>query len=290
MISDQDSLNDIIQLLESDNLYTVRNTANLLESLMQEGYISTKYKKDLIKAYTRIISSVNYDYTADDILKITNNSFGIIIDMEKGVIIENNLTEEYRLLINDCVDALTMALHNPDDLIVYVAAHSLHYYGHYGTNAEPDLVDLLDNDDIRIRMCAAYSLAFINPGEYGNVIPVILDGIQNTNYIYLRSIAIQSLGNFEILDEDAIDTLIQIIINEDNVLRQKAIDVLIQMESEQNIILPKLSILLYDTNFEIACAAATIISKYNSEEASLIMETANEYYYENNIVIGNCIE
>jgi HEAT repeat protein len=90
-----------------------------------------------------------------------------------------------------------------------------------------------------------------------------------------------------------VDTLIHLIKSEDNILRERSIEALIELHPEQEDILPKLLELISDEEDSVVCAVAEILGQLQSDEAlQILLEAAELDRLDDNIsvIASDCIQ
>jgi HEAT repeat protein len=193
LISDQERHEEFFNLLASDDAFTVVNTAELIRLLDNSGLLLDPQKSITISALSRVIAGSDSEFKFKAIMVLNNTADDYIFSYLQNRVLEERLTDDNIALINEIVDSLILALNDESNQIKYYAAYSIHYYGLYAGYAEPELIKLLENEQIEVRLSATGTIGHINPNTSVDVIPIILEGLRNYDRNTLRISAIEAL-------------------------------------------------------------------------------------------------
>jgi HEAT repeat protein len=266
IISTEKGLNDFYNLLDSNDEFTVINTAVLIRLLAESGKLNSPPKSQVILALTRIISSDKSQYKAEAIMALNNITNGYIVSFAQDKLLEDKLTESDILLIEEIVNSLLIALNDDDNLIKSFSAQTLFPYGSYAMKAEPELAILLTSDNVGVRLSAAATIGYVNPNSSIEVVPIILEGIRNYKRNTLRLNAIKALVKIRDINQDVVNTLIYLIETGDNIVLEAATDALIEMQPNPNLIIPKLYLLLSSDDVDVRNAGVQLQAEFDDED------------------------
>ena len=265
IVSTQKGLNELYNLLDSNDEFTVINTAVLIRLLSVSGYLDAPRIPRVISALTRIISRADSKHKAEAIMALDNITNNYIISLAQDRILDEKLTDKDITLINEIIDSLIFALHDENDQIQVFSAHSLFRYGSYAIRAEPELANLLENEAMEVRLSAAATIGYINPETSIDVVAVMLEGLRNYDRNSLKINAVTALVKMDDSSQDVIDTLMYLIETGDEVLRDTAIDALIKLHPEPENIITQLNRLLSSEDDNIRYGANRILLEYRNE-------------------------
>lgn len=221
-IGEQDNLSALLDLLESSDFKTVQNISYLLDRLIKDGYIDNSFSEIIIREMIKIVTGDRADLKADAFVGIINFSNGYLIAISDERVLDEELSETKKKLIIDIVTSYSQALQDSNSDVVHLAAHDLHYFGSYAIVSIGDLRNLLDDEELVIRMSAGTSLAFIAPESSSEVVPVLIEGLNNLDMISERMSAIKALSMIGYKSDEVLRTLNKLAGDSNEALSQSA--------------------------------------------------------------------
>jgi HEAT repeat protein len=198
------NLNDILDLLNSDDHTTRINIANLLTRLRRDHVINADVLSTVVPALLEVIKYGDNSASEKAIISLINATTGVLIENEQGEFsssLNDNIKDSLSTTI---IYSLTEALADERGNIPQYAAHALAPYRTQARIALPELRRLLIRQDEMTRLEAAIAIGNINPDDAENIISILMGGLKLVSGISVRKRAIRTLGY---IGDDAIEAL-----------------------------------------------------------------------------------
>jgi hypothetical protein len=265
-------LDNVRAVLNSTDQELQVNTANLLIRLRQDGVVDDTILVDVIPVLAQ--DAVNGDTTTREkaIVAMANATSGVLVPDYYGAVSTTLGETIIANLTRETIDALATSLASREGKIPEYSAHVLSSFGTQASAALPALRQLLTDPDPATRLEAAVAVANATPPDAAEVVPVIVEGLNNAEFVSLRQRGIKALALIGPGAAEATPSLLAIVGSGDRALGMEAARTLGAIEPPEEQTISYLVNLLGSEDPSVRLVAVSALRYQGAKAVSAVSE------------------